>query len=363
MALPESDAVHVPVPHLPSPAGSTLGAPRGPGTLRFGTPRSQERVEAGQMRYRSLGKSGLVVSVVGLGCNNFGRRLNVEQTRAVVDAAIEVGVTLFDTADTYGGNGRSEEILGEVLAGRRDQVVLATKFGHQQADLGYGPAAGAKGGRAYIRRAVEHSLRRLRTEYIDLYQIHTPDPVTPIEETLSALSELVRAGLVRYIGHSNFSPVQIAVAASTARDLGLVPFISAQNHWSLLERQVELEVVPTAVQFGLGVVPYFPLANGLLTGKVTRDRAPAKGTRLAGRSDYVTDAKIDKVEALAEWARKRGASVLDVAIGGLAAQPGCASVIAGATSAEQVRANAAAGAWVPDADDLAAVDKIMPVFG
>src|SRR5580700_5543891 len=199
------------------------------------------------MRYRSLGESGLQVSDVGLGCNNFGRRLDVDGTRSVVDAAIEAGITLFDTADMYGGNGRSEEILGEVLAGRRDQVVLATKFGHQKVDMGYGPAAGAKGGRAYIRRAVEQSLRRLRTDYIDLYQLHTPDPLTPIEETLSALSDLVRAGIVRYIGHSNFSGVQLAAAAAAARDINAVPFISAQNHWSLLARQAELDVVPAAV--------------------------------------------------------------------------------------------------------------------
>src|SRR5580704_4239611 len=186
------------------------------------------------MRYRPLGNSGLLVSVVGLGCNNFGRRLDVEQTRSVVGAAIDVGVTLLDTAETYGGAGRSEEMLGEVLAGRRDQVVLATKFGSQGSDLGYGPAAGAKGSRSYVRRAIEHSLRRLRTDYIDLYQIHTPDPITPIEETLSALTELVQAGLVRYIGHSNFSPVQIATAAAAARELRAVPFISAPNHWSLL---------------------------------------------------------------------------------------------------------------------------------
>jgi len=315
------------------------------------------------MRYRPLGNSGLLVSVVGLGCNNFGRRLNVDQTRAVVDAAIDVGVTLLDTAETYGGAGRSEQILGEVLAGRRDQVVLATKFGSQGGDMGYGPAAGAKGGRAYMRRAVEHSLRRLRTDYIDLYQLHTPDPVTPIEETLLALSELVSAGLVRYIGHSNFSAVQIAAAAAAARELNAVPFISAQNHWSLLERQAELEVVPTAIQFGLGVLPFFPLANGLLTGKVRRGVRPAEGTRLAGRDDYVTEEKLDKVEALADWAQQHGRSMLEVAIGGLAGLPGCTSVIAGATSGEQVRANAAAGDWVPTADDLAELDKIMPVVG
>jgi aryl-alcohol dehydrogenase-like predicted oxidoreductase len=207
------------------------------------------------MRYRALGNSGLVVSVVGLGCNNFGFRLDAARTALVVDAAIDSGVTLLDTSDTYGGGGRSEEILGEVLAGRRDQVVLATKFGNQNTDMGYGPAAGAKGGRGYIRRAVENSLRRLRTDYIDLYQIHTPDPVTPIEETLAALSELVQAGHVRYIGHSNFSALQIAAAAAAARELRTVPFISAQNHWSLLERRVETDVVPAALQYGLGVLP------------------------------------------------------------------------------------------------------------
>jgi len=315
------------------------------------------------MRYRPLGNSGLLVSVVGLGCNNFGRRLNVEQTRSVVDAAIDAGVTLLDTAETYGGAGRSEEMLGDVLAGRRDQVVLATKFGSQGSDLGYGPAAGAKGSRSYVRRAVEHSLRRLRTDYIDLYQIHTPDPITPIEETLSALTELVQAGLVRYIGHSNFSPVQIATAAAAARELSAVPFISAQNHWSLLERHAELEVVPTAIQCGLGVLPFFPLANGLLTGKVRRGVPPAAGTRLADRKDYITDHKLDKVEALADWAEKHGRTMLEVAIGGLAALPGCTSVIAGATSPEQVKANAAAGEWEPTPEDLADIDGLAPLFG
>jgi aryl-alcohol dehydrogenase-like predicted oxidoreductase len=315
------------------------------------------------MRYRPLGNSGLLVSVVGLGCNNFGRRLNVEQTRSVVDAAIDAGVTLLDTAETYGGAGRSEEMLGEVLAGRRDQVVLATKFGSQGSDLGYGPAAGAKGSRSYVRRAIEHSLRRLRTDYIDLYQIHTPDPITPIEETLSALTELVQAGLVRYIGHSNFSPVQIATAAAAARELRAVPFISAQNHWSLLERHAELEVVPTAIQCGLGVLPFFPLANGLLTGKVRRGVPPAAGSRLADRKDYITDHKLAKVEALADWGEKHGRTMLEVAIGGLAALPGCTSVIAGATSPDQVKANAAAGEWEPAPEDLADIDGLAPLFG
>jgi aryl-alcohol dehydrogenase-like predicted oxidoreductase len=312
------------------------------------------------MRYRSLGTSGLLVSAAGLGCNNFGRRLNVEMTRAVVDAALDAGITLLDTADMYGSGGRSEEILGEVLAGRRDRVVLATKFGHQAFDMGYGPAAGSKGGRAYVRRALEQSLRRLRTDYIDLYQIHDPDPATPVEETLSALGELVAEGKVPYLGHSNFAGWQLAHAVSAARELATAPFISAQNHWSLLERGAEAEVVPAAVHFGLGVLPYFPLANGLLTGKVRRGQAPAEGTRLAGRADYVTDEKLDRVEALITWAQQRDLTLLQVAIGGLAAQPGCSSVIAGATSPEQVTANAAAASWIPSAAELADIDKIMP---
>ncbi len=312
------------------------------------------------MRYRSLGNSGLVVSVAGLGCNNFGRRLDADATRGVVNAAIDAGITLLDTSDTYGGAGRSEEILGEVLAGRRDQVVLATKFGHRGADMGYGPAAGAKGGRSYIMRAVEHSLRRLRTDYIDLYQLHTPDTATPIEETLTALGELVAQGKVRYLGHSNFSGWQLAEAAGAARELRAVGFISAQNPWSLLERGSEAEVVPAAAHYGLGVLPYYPLANGLLTGKVRRGQPPPEGSRLAGRLDYITDQKLDKVEALIGWAEQHGVTILDVAIGGLAALPGCSSVIAGATSPEQVKANATAAGWIPTPGELADLDRIVP---
>ena len=312
------------------------------------------------MRYRTLGDSGLLVSVVGLGCNNFGGRLDVRQTRAVADAAIDVGITLFDTAEMYGKDGGSELALGEALEGRRDKVVLATKFGHRRVDMGYGPAAGAKGGRNYIRLAVENSLRRLRTDYIDLYQLHTPDPLTPIEETIAALHELVSEGKVRYLGHSNLSGWQLADAAHTAASAGRTPFISAQNHWSLLERGAEAEVVPAAINFGLGVLPYFPLANGLLTGKVRRGHEVPPGTRLAGRAGYITDSKLDKVEALIAWGAERGVSVLDVAIGGLAAQPGCASVIAGATSAEQVKANAEAGEWEPTPAELAEIDAIVP---
>lgn len=310
------------------------------------------------MRYTALGNSGLAVSVVGLGCNNFGGRLDLDGTRAVVDAAIDCGITLLDTADTYGGGGRSEEFLGEVLSGRRDRVVLATKFGHQSADMGYGPAAGAKGGRGYLRRAVEQSLRRLRTDYIDLYQIHTPDPATPIAETLDALSELVAEGKVRYLGHSNFAGWQIAEAACEAGRPGRVPFVSAQNHWSLLERGAEAEVVPAARHFGLGVLPYFPLANGLLSGKIRRGQPAREGTRLAGRDGYVTEAKLDIVEALIAWGQVHGVSLLTIAIGCLAAQPGCASVIAGAMSPEQVKANAGTADWVPSAEELAEIDAI-----
>jgi len=312
------------------------------------------------MRYRSLGESGLQVSVVGLGCNNFGSRLDVDGTRAVVDAAIDAGITLFDTSDTYGGDGGSERALGEVLARRRDQVVLATKFGNQNTDMGYGPAAGAKGGRAYIRRAVAESLRRLRTDHIDLYQLHTPDPVTPVEETVAALHELVAEGKVRYLGHSNFSGWQLADAAHLAAHNSRTPFISAQNHWSLLERRAEADVVPAARHFGLGVLPYFPLANGLLTGKVRQGQAIPAGTRLAGRESYVTSEKLAKVEALISWAQAHGVTILDVAISALAAQPGCSSVIAGATTPEQVKANAAAAEWIPSADELAEIDRIVP---
>jgi aryl-alcohol dehydrogenase-like predicted oxidoreductase len=297
--------------------------------------------------------------VAGLGGNNFGRRLDADATRAVVDAAIDAGITLIDTSDTY-GTGRSEEFLGEVLAGRRDQVVLATKFGNRNTDMGYGPAVGAKGGRGYILRAVEQSLRRLRTDYIDLYQIHTPDPATPIGETLAALGDLVTQGKVRYLGHSNFSGWQLADAAGVARELGTQGFVSAQNHWSLLERGAEAEVVPAALHYGLGVLPYYPLANGLLTGKVRRGVPPPEGSRLAGRRDYLTGHRIDQVERLIDWARQHGVTILDVAVGGLAAQPGCSSVIAGATSPEQVKANAAAASWVPSAEDLADLDRVVP---
>lgn len=310
------------------------------------------------MEYRPLGNSGLHVSVVGLGCNNFGGRIDLDASRAVIEAALDAGITLFDTADMYGAQGGSESALGQVLGPRRDQVVLATKFGHQDTDMGYGPATGAKGGRAYIRRAVEESLRRLRTDRIDLYQLHTPDPATPIAETLAALHELVLEGKVRYLGHSNLTGWQLAEAAHVAREMGVTPFISAQNHYSLLDRDVEREVVPAAEHYGVGVLPYFPLAQGLLTGKVRRGEPIPQGTRLAGRSHLVTEQRLDRVEQLRTLAEKLGRSMLDLAIGGLAAQPAVGSVIAGASRPEHVNANVAAGDWVPSADELAAIDEI-----
>jgi len=249
--------------------------------------------------------------------------------------------------------------MGEVLGARRDQIVLATKWGNQKADMGYGPVAGAKGGRAYLKRAVTESLRRLRTDHIDLYQLHTPDPETPIDETILALDELITEGKVRYAGHSNFSGWQLADAEHVARELGRNRFISAQNEWSLLDRSAEAELIPAARHLGLGVLPFYPLANGLLTGKVRRGQGVPEGTRLAERADYITDAKLDRVEAMIEWAERQGATILEVAIGGLAAIPGCGSVIAGATSPEQVKANAAAGDWIPSAAQLAELDTFV----
>ncbi|MFC9586613.1 aldo/keto reductase [Streptomyces yangpuensis] len=312
------------------------------------------------MRHLPLGSSGLHVSAVGLGCNNFGGRLDARATRAVVDAALDAGVTLLDTADIYGGGGGSERHLGQALKGRRDQVVLATKFGYDGVDMQYGPAAGARGGRAYIRRAVEESLRRLETDHIDLLQLHSHDPATPIAETLAALTELVAEGKVRYIGHSNFTGWQLAEAAHVARETGSVPFVSAQNEWSLLERSAERELVPAALHYGVGVLPYFPLANGLLTGKIRRGAPVPAGSRLEGRDSYLTEERLDVVEALAAIAEKHDRTVLELAIGWLSARPGCASVIAGATSPEQIRANAAAGERPLDAELLAEIDAIAP---
>ncbi|MET8252983.1 aldo/keto reductase [Micromonospora sp. NPDC005197] len=315
-----------------------------------------------EMTYRRLGDSGLVVSVVGIGCNNFGRKLDLDGTRAVVDAALDVGINLFDTADIYGEpQGGSEELLGQALKGRRDDVVVATKFGMDMNGLN-GPDFGARGSRRYIARAVEASLRRLGTDHIDLYQMHEPDPGTPIDETLAALDDLVRDGKVRYLGNSNFAGWQIADADWVASSNGRSRFISAQNHYSLLERSVEAEVIPACERFGLGMLPFFPLANGLLTGKYKRSGQPPAGSRLSGGGRYadrLAAADWDTIEAIEAYAAERGLTMLQVAIGGLAAQPAVTSVIAGATTPEQVYANAAAGTWEPSDDDLAALRAIL----
>jgi aryl-alcohol dehydrogenase-like predicted oxidoreductase len=302
---------------------------------------------------RRLGAEGPEVSVVGLGCNNFGMRVDLEGTRAVVDAALDAGVTLLDTADVYGNKGGSERFVGEVLEGRRDRVVLATKFG---GDMGDGE--GARGSRAYIRKAIARSLERLRTDHVDLYQYHTPDHVTPFEETFGALDELVREGKVRYVGHSNLDAQQVEEVDALAREHGWAPPVSAQNQYSLLRREAEDELLPTCERLGLGLLPYFPLASGLLTGKFRRGEPIPEGTRLSGRSDVFTDETFDRLEALERLAEERGVTLLHVAIGGLLARPVISSVIAGATKAEQVRANVAAAEWEPTPEDLAAVDQI-----
>ncbi|HZR12094.1 MAG TPA: aldo/keto reductase [Acidimicrobiia bacterium] len=310
------------------------------------------------MRYRPLGDSGLVVSVVGLGANNFGMRVDLERTREVVDAALDAGITLIDTADVYGGRGGSETMLGEVLKGRRDDVVLATKFGMDMGGAN-GPDWGARGSRRYIRRAVEASLERLQTDWIDLYQYHAPDGLTPVEETLGALHELVLEGKVRYVGSSNFAGWQVADADAVARRNGFTRFVSAQNSYSLLDRTVERELVPACRHYRVGILPYFPLSSGLLTGKYKRGEEPPEGTRLAANPRALTDRAFDTLEALEIYARERGVTMLTVAIGALAALPAVGSVIAGATRAEQVRANVAAGDWQPSAEDLAALDAIV----
>jgi len=293
--------------------------------------------------------------VVGLGCNNFGRRVDVEGTRAVVDAAIEAGITFFDTANTYGSpHGRSEELLGEVLQGRRDQVVLATKFGMDMAD-GLGP----RGSRDYILQAVEASLRRLRTDVIDYYWYHQPDGVTPIAETLETLDGLVRAGTVRAIGASNFNAEQIEEADAVARDRGFARFTAVQNNYSLLNREAEREVLPTCERLGIGFVPFFPLASGLLTGKYHRDEAAPAGTRLADRDQVGTDEQFDLIEALEGYADARGLKLIDVAIGALLARPPVSSVIAGATRPEQVRQNVAAARWEPSASDMDELEELL----
>ena len=309
------------------------------------------------MTYRQLGTSGLTVSVVGIGCNNFGARMADEDVPRVVHAAIDAGVTLFDTADVYGGAGGSETLLGRALGSRRAEVVVATKFGMDMGGAN-GPDWGARGSRRYVRIAVEASLRRLGTDWIDLYQLHRPDPNTPIDETLSVLTDLVTEGKVRYLGSSNLSGWQVVDADWTARTSGYEAFVSAQNEYSWLDRGVEAELVPALEHTGQSLLPFFPLARGLLTGKYSRGQAAPEGSRLAQQADVLAGADFDTVEAIAAFAKERDLTMLQVAIGGLAAMPTVGSVIAGATSVEQVRSNVAAGLWQPTAADLEELTRI-----
>ena len=308
------------------------------------------------MKVRRLGNSGLKVSVVGLGCNNFGMRIDADQTQAVVDAAIDAGITLFDTADIYGGT-KSEEFLGRALGKRRREIVLATKFGMR---VGGDPKKQG-GARKWIMQAVEDSLTRLGTDYIDLYQHHQPDPDTPVDETLRALDDLVTQGKVRYLGNSNYTGWQIADADWTAA--GQSRFVSAQNLYSLLERDVEREVLPACEHFGLGFLPYFPLASGLLSGKYQRGEPPPEGTRLAAwgarGQQAMSDANFDKVEALTKWSGERGHTILELAFAWLLGHEVVSSVIAGATTPEQVKTNAATVDWVLTPEEVDEVGKLV----
>lgn len=315
--------------------------------------------------HRNLGNSGLRVSTIGLGCNNFGRVGTVtatqEGTNAVIHAAIDAGVTLLDGADLYGGErGQSESLMGNALKGRREKVVLATKFGMDMEGTN-GPDWGARGSRRYIRLAVEASLTRLQTDWIDLYQLHAPDPFTPIAETLAVLDDLVREGKVRYIGHSNLAGWQIAEAEFTAELGGFEHFVSSQNQYSLLARDAEREVLPAVNRFGLGFLPYFPLFNGILTGKYTREGGPADARVTKLKPELMAKTDWDRMERYQAFCDERGIPMLHATFGWLLAQPGLTSVIAGATSAEQVQQNAeAATAWKPTQDDLA---ELTGIFG
>ncbi|WP_104139925.1 MULTISPECIES: aldo/keto reductase [unclassified Cryobacterium] len=317
-----------------------------------------------QIEYRRLGSSGLTVSTIGLGCNNFGRRGTASEgqdgTTAVIDAAFEAGVTLFDTADIYGAErGLSETLMGHSLRGKRDQIVLASKFGMDMGGLN-GPDWGARGSRRYIRLAVEASLRRLQTDWIDLYQLHVADSLTPIEETLSTLDDLITEGKIRYIGHSNLAGWQIAEAEFTARMNGHPKFISSQNEYSLLVRDVEEEVLPAVTAYGLGFLPFFPLYNGLLTGKFSRAGGPADSRIMMIRRHLADHAPWDVIEQYQQWCDARGVSMLVATFAWLLAQPGLTSVIAGATKPEQIRQNAsAAAAWQPSADEVAYISELF----
>ena len=316
------------------------------------------------LEYRSLGRSGLRVSAVGLGGNNFGRPGTATETQegtdAVVSAALEAGVNFIDTADIYGAEyGLSETLLGESLRGRRDEVVIATKFGHASLPSPL-PSWGARGSRRYIRLAVEGSLRRLQTDWIDLYQLHTPDPETPIDETIAALDELVRAGKVRYLGHSNLSGWQVAEAELVARELGATRFVSAQNEYNLLSRAAEAEVLPAVRHFGLGFLPFFPLHNGLLTGKFSRSEQPADTRIVRQRRHILENAPWDVLDRYRDFAEARGITMLEATFGWLLAQPALASVIAGTTRPDQIRQNAAAGsAWRPSTGEVAEISELF----
>lgn len=308
------------------------------------------------MEYRTLGRSGLHVSVVGLGCNNFGMKVDKDATAAIVNKAIDSGIALFDTANIYGGAGRSEEFLGAALGNRRQDVVVATKF---SSPMGQGPLYRGTS-RRHIFQQAEASLRRLGTDYIDLYQVHFPDPTTPIEETMRALDDLVRAGKVRYVGCSNFAPWQAVEAQWTARAHNLNPLVSAQNEYSLLDRRIERELVPACNAYGMGILPYFPLASGFLTGKYRKGEPPPQGTRLqmwGPRGEQVlSESNFEVLERLEAVATAHGHTMLEMAIGWLVSQPHVSSVIAGATTAEQVEQNVAASSWVLNEEELAAVD-------
>jgi aryl-alcohol dehydrogenase-like predicted oxidoreductase len=310
------------------------------------------------MQIRNLGGSGLRVSAVGLGCNNFGQRTDLETSRKVIHKAIDLGITLFDTADIYADMGGSETVLGEVLGARRKDIVLATKFSKPMSTDGTKQGAS----RRYIMSAIEASLRRLKTDYIDLYQQHDYDPLTPIDETLRALDDLIRQGKVRYIGNSNFPAWRIAEAEHVARAMNLSRFVSCQDEYSLVVRDIENELLPCAQQYRLGLLPFFPLASGLLTGKYKRGQAAPDDTRFSKvprlRDRYVTPKNEEIVDKLQAFARERGHTLLELAFSWLAARPQVASVIAGATRVEQVEQNVKALAWSLSADDMAEIDKI-----